>query len=58
MSDTTTTITPDERQDWRERLESSFSCHDVPHRAFTLRLLTALEAARRAVAESESEVVE
>ena len=44
MTDTTT-ITPEERQDWREWLESPISCHDAPHRTFTLRLLTALEAA-------------
>lgn len=53
MTDTTTTITPEERQDWRERLESSFSCHDAPHRAFTLRLLTALEAAEAALLKEE-----
>lgn len=44
MSDTTT-ITPEERAAWREWLESPISCHDAPHRAFTLRLLTALETA-------------
>lgn len=43
MSDTT--ITPEERASWRERLENPFSCHDAKHGAFTLRLLTALEAA-------------
>lgn len=44
MTDTTTP-TPEERQDWLERLESPISCHDAPHRTFTLRLLTALEHA-------------
>lgn len=45
MSDTTITITPEERASWRERLTSEFSCHDAKSAAFTLRLLTALEAA-------------
>ena len=43
MSDTT--ITPEEKASWRERLESPFSCHYSKHGAFPLRLLTALEAA-------------
>ena len=45
MTDTTTAITPEERASWRERLENPFSCHDANSAAFTLRLLTALEAA-------------
>ena len=48
MTDTTTAITPEERASWRERLESPFSCHDANSAAFTLRLLTALEAAEAA----------
>lgn len=55
MSDTTT-ITPEERQDWRERLESPISCHDAPHRTFTLRSLTALEQAESRAEKSEAEV--
>ena len=51
MSDTT--ITPEERQSWHERLESQFSCHDAKHGAFTLRLLTALEAAEASKSEAE-----
>ncbi len=54
MTDTTT-ITPEERQDWRERLESPISCHDAPHRTFTLRLLTALEAAEARAEKAESD---
>ena len=42
MSDTTT-ITPDERAEWRERLTSKFSCFDAELGGFTLRLLNALE---------------
>ena len=37
-------ITPEEREQWRKRLESPFSCHDEDHAEFTLRLLYALEA--------------
>ncbi len=54
MSDTK--ITPEERQDWRERLESPISCHDAPHRTFTLRLLTALEAAEARAEKAEANV--
>lgn len=49
------TITPEERQDWRERLESPISCHDAPHRTFTLRLLTSLEAAEARAEKAESD---
>lgn len=42
MSDTTT-LTPDERAEWRERLTSKFSCFDAELGGFTLRLLNALE---------------
>lgn len=42
MSDT---ITREERQQWRERLTSKFSCFDADLGSFTLRLLDALEAA-------------
>lgn len=41
MSDTT--ITEDERAEWRERLTSKFSCFDAELGGFTLRLLNALE---------------
>lgn len=43
MSDTK--ITLEERAEWREQLESPLSCHDAEHRAFTLCLLDALDAA-------------
>lgn len=54
MTDTTT-ITPEERASWRERLENPFSCHDAKSAAFTLRLLNALEAAEASKAEAEAE---
>ena len=41
MSDTT--ITPEEKAEWRERLTSKFSCFDAELGGFTLRLLNALE---------------
>ena len=53
MSDTT--ITPEERASWRERLENPFSCHDAKHGAFTLRLLTALKAAEVRAEDLEEE---
>lgn len=53
MTDTTTTITPEERASWRERLESPFSCHDAKFAAFTLRLLNALETAEKALLKEE-----
>lgn len=43
MSDTT--ITAEERAEWRERLTSKFSCFDTELGGFTLRLLDALEQA-------------
>ncbi|WP_411330903.1 hypothetical protein [Desulfovibrio desulfuricans] len=41
MSDTT--ITPEERAEWRERLTSKFSCFDAELSGFTLRLLDVFE---------------
>lgn len=41
MSDTT--ITAEERAEWRERLTSKFSCFDAELSGFTLRLLNVLE---------------
>lgn len=52
MSDTT--VTPEERASWRKRLESPLSCHDSKHGAFTLRLLTALEAAEARAEKAEA----
>lgn len=52
MTDTTT-ITPEEKASWRERLENPFSCHDSKHGAFTLRLIDALEAAEKALLKEE-----
>lgn len=36
-------ITKEERDQWRERLSSHFTCFDPAHADFTLRLLHALE---------------
>ena len=53
MSDTTT-ITPEERGEWRERLTSKFSCFDTELGGFTLRLLNALEQAEARADELET----
>lgn len=39
--------TKEERDQWRERLLSPFTCFDAEHATFTIRLLNALEEAER-----------
>lgn len=39
--------TKEERDQWRERLSSPYTCFDAAHADFTIRLLDALEAAER-----------
>lgn len=36
-------LTKEERDQWRERLLSSYTCFDAEHATFTIRLLDALE---------------
>lgn len=40
-------LTKEERDQWRERLSSPYTCFDAAHADFTIRLLDALEAAER-----------
>lgn len=40
-------ISKEERDQWRERLSSPYTCFDAAHADFTIRLLDALEAAER-----------
>jgi hypothetical protein len=40
-------ITKEERDQWRERLSSPYTCFNADHADFTIRLLDALEAAER-----------
>ena len=40
-------ISKTERDQWRERLSSPFSCFNAAHADFTIRLLDALEEAER-----------
>ena len=40
-------LTKEERDQWRERLLSSYTCFDAEHATFTIRLLNALDAAER-----------
>ena len=37
------TLTKEERNQWRERLSSPYTCFDAAHADFTIRLLDALE---------------
>lgn len=39
--------TKEERDQWRERLSSAYTCFDTEHAIFTIRLLDALDAAER-----------
>lgn len=55
MSDTTT-ITPEERHSWRERLTSEFSCFNAELGNFTLRSLNALEHAEARAEHAEANV--
>ena len=54
MSDTT--ITPEERAEWRERLTSKFSCFDAVLSGFTLRLLNVLEQTEARAEKAEKEL--
>ena len=36
-------LTKEERDQWRERLSSAYTCFDTAHADFTIRLLDALE---------------
>lgn len=40
-------LTKEERDQWRERLSSPYTCFDADHADFTIRLLDALDAAER-----------
>ena len=48
-----TKTTTEQRQSWRERLESLLSCHDTVHAEFTLAVLDDLDAAEARAEESE-----
>lgn len=41
-------ISKEERDQWRERLSSPYTCFDAAHADFTIRLLDALEEAEEA----------
>lgn len=41
------TPTKEERDQWRERLSSPYTCFDTAHADFTIRLLDALDAEER-----------
>lgn len=48
--------TKEERDQWRERLLSSYTCFDAEHATFTIRLLNALNQAEEEIARLEQEV--
>ena len=47
--------TKEERDQWRERLLSSYTCFDAEHATFTIRLLNALNQAEEEIARLEQE---
>ena len=47
--------TKTERDQWRERLLSSYTCFDAEHATFTIRLLNALNQAEEEIARLERE---
>lgn len=47
--------TKEERDQWRERLLSSYTCFDAEHATFTIRLLNALNQAEEEIARLERE---
>lgn len=49
-------LTKEERDQWRERLLSSYTCFDAEHATFTIRLLNALNQAEEEIARLEQEV--
>lgn len=48
-------LTKEERDQWRERLLSSYTCFDAEHATFTIRLLNALNQAEEEIARLEQE---
>lgn len=48
--------TKEERDQWRERLASPYTCFDAAHADFTIRLLDALNQAEEEIARLEQEV--
>lgn len=48
-------LTKKERDQWRERLLSSYTCFDAEHATFTIRLLNALNQAEEEIARLERE---
>lgn len=50
------TISKTERDQWRKRLLSSYTCFDAEHATFTIRLLNALNQAEEEIARLEQEV--
>lgn len=48
-------LTKEERDQWRERLLSSYTCFDAEHATFTIRLLNALNQAEEEIARLERE---
>lgn len=48
--------TKTERDQWRERLSSPYTCFDAEHATFTIRLLNALNQAEEEIARLEQEV--
>lgn len=48
-------IAKEERDQWRERLLSSYTCFDAEHATFTIRLLNALNQAEEEIARLERE---
>lgn len=49
-------LTKTERDQWRERLSSPYTCFDAAHADFTIRLLDALNQAEEEIARLEQEV--
>ena len=50
------TISKTERDQWRKRLLSSYTCFDAEHATFTIRLLNALNQAEEEIARLAREV--
>lgn len=48
-------LTKEERDQWHERLLSSYTCFDAEHATFTIRLLNALNQAEEEIARLEQE---
>lgn len=51
-------ISKTERDQWRERLSSAYTCFDTAHADFTIRLLDALEKVDPQIAEIGTRVYE